>query len=470
MPEMRNEEEPSAWFGRVIVDSRRLMRDRLGIDKAIAFTVLGRGCAGLAGLGTVAFISHFLSPAQQGYYYTFGSLIGLQVIFELGFSWVILQMASHERAHLTISSGGQLSGDEIAHDRLASILQKTVKWYTSLGGVFFCCLLIAGFHFFSDHHDAVYAVSWRGPWIAVVIAATCTFLVDPWLSFMEGCGYIAEVARVRVIYLVIGSVLGWVALATHHGLYAPAGAIGGYAIVSAYWLFFRQRHFLLPLLKHRSHKNRVHWMNEVWPFQWRIAVTWLSGYFIFQLYNPVLFRYRGAIEAGQMGMSLTLANALTAIAISWINTKAAPFGAMIARKEFERLDQSFFRAGKQAFGISILIAAGVWISDITLVWRHSPLAHRILQPFPLAILLIFTCLNIPVFAEATYLRAHKQEKFLVPSIAGAILIALSTYFLGRTYGATGIVLGTLFVCVFAMLPLGTWTFFKYRKRWHTPEA
>ena len=76
----------------------------LGLDRAIGFTVLARFWGSLAGLITVALIARFLSPAEQGYYYTFGSLVALQIVFELGFSFVILQMASHERAELSISN------------------------------------------------------------------------------------------------------------------------------------------------------------------------------------------------------------------------------------------------------------------------------------------------------------------------------------------------------------------------------
>src|SRR5580698_4390252 len=87
------------------------LRRGLGIDKAIAFTILARGWAALAGLITVTLIARLLTPGEQGYYYTFGSLIALQIVFELGFSFVILQMASHERAHLTITLDYVISGD-----------------------------------------------------------------------------------------------------------------------------------------------------------------------------------------------------------------------------------------------------------------------------------------------------------------------------------------------------------------------
>ena len=83
---------------------RHWLRHVLGLDRAIGFTVLARFWASSAGLVTVALIARFLTPAEQGYYFTFGSLVAMQMVFELGFSFVILQLASHERAQLSISS------------------------------------------------------------------------------------------------------------------------------------------------------------------------------------------------------------------------------------------------------------------------------------------------------------------------------------------------------------------------------
>ena len=74
------------------------LRRFLGLDRAIVFTIMARGWSSLAGLVTLLLIARFLTGAEQGYYYTFGSLVALQIVFELGFSLVILQMASHERA------------------------------------------------------------------------------------------------------------------------------------------------------------------------------------------------------------------------------------------------------------------------------------------------------------------------------------------------------------------------------------
>jgi hypothetical protein len=444
---------------------RNWIRTHLGIDKAIAFTIFARGWSSLAGLMTVALIARFLSPAEQGYYYTFGSLIALQIVFELGFSFVILQMASHERAHLAIASDGQISGDPAAHARLASVLQRTVRWYSSAAGVLAVFLLFAGAHFFSAHQSAGQAIHWRLAWYADAIAATLTFQLDPILSFMEGCGFVAKVARLRLAQAITGSLMAWLALAMHHGLFAPAMTIAGYALVAFIWLFSRRR-LLLHLLRYNAGQHRIHWMKEVWPFQWRIAISWLCGYFIYQLYNPVLFAFKGAVEAGQMGMSLSLSTALTAVAVSWINTKAAPFGAMIARREYTQLDHAFFRALKQSFLVCMAGAVSVLCIVGYLNWIRNPFAHRVLSPMALAVLLLNTAMNVVISGMAMYLRAHKQEKYLLNSIVGATFIAGLTYFLGKSYGALGMVSGSLTFGLVVGFPWAVFTFMKYRRLWH----
>ncbi len=172
----------------------------------------------------------------------------------------------------------------------------------------------------------------------------------------------------------------------------------GMAVAALVWLVGKRR-LLLGLLRYPAGPNSVHWRKEVWPFQWRIAISWISGYFVFQLFNPVLFAFKGPVAAGQMGMSLSIATALQAVAISWINTKAAPFGTMIARKEYGRLDQLFFQALKQSISVFALGALMVWLGSLYMNWAHIRFGQRILSPTALGILLLATSVNIIVFSE-----------------------------------------------------------------------
>ena len=441
----------------------------LGLDRAIAFTLVARGWSTIAGVVNILLIAHFLSPSEQGYYYTFASMVALQVVFELGFSFVILQLAAHERAYLQINKDGSIAGDATAHSRLASVFQKAVRWY-AVGAVLMALFILpVGYHFFSTHHQTTVQVEWQLPWTFAVLATIFTFQMDPIFSFLEGCGRIAEVARMRFTQAVAGTLMAWTAFFLHHGLYAPAMVISGQALAGGYFLF-SERRLLFSLFRHNTTHSTVSWRGEIWPFQWRIAVSWLCGYFIFQLFNPVLFADRGAVEAGRMGMSLSVASALSTVAMAWMNTKASPFGTLIARQEFSTLDSLFFRTLRQSISL-LAIGVGTVLLGLKVVEIYLPhLAARVL-PLPLFGLLMATVLcNHVVFSEAIYLRAHKQEPFLSVSVAVGVLTACSTVILGKLWGASGVTIGYFCTSGLFGISFGTFIFVLKRQQWHGTGA
>ena len=449
---------------------RRLFR-LIGVDRAIGFTVLARGWTSLAGLGTLTLIAHYLTPAEQGFYYTFYSLVALQIVFELGFSVVILQTASHEAAHLVLSDTGEVMGSETAHARLASVLQKSVRWYGVAAVLMAALLLPAGFHFFRTSVSAAanQQIQWAPAWVLIVLATVCTFQIDPIFSFLEGCGYVPQIARTRLQQAIVGTALGWTALLTHHGLFAPGCVIAGQALAGSRFIFTKRR-LLLPLLRRNVQGQHIQWGTEVWPFQWRIAVSWLCGYFTFQIFNPILFKYRGAVEAGQMGMTLNVCNTMSSVAIAWMNTKAAPFGRMIALRQFSKLDREFRAALIQSTAIAVLAAIFVWCVDLYLTVHGYPVSHRLLPLIPLAMLLYSMICNLVVTGEALYLRAHKQEKFMVNSIVGALYICPLALWLGMAHGsysgAWGISAANAIGVTTIGLGFGTYTFLRWRRILH----
>src|SRR5438105_2547254 len=230
----------------------------LGLDKAIAYTVLARATQILGSAGTVLLILRSLTPVEQGYYYTLLSMVSLQVVFELGFSFVILQMAAHESVNLKLHRNGRIEGDAVAHARLASILQKTLRWYLVAALALCVGLLPLGEYFFSRHARTAPPVAWQGPWIVVVLATGLLFFLNPFFSFLEGCGQVWQVGRMRFVQAVLGALMAWGALLSRHGLYSPGTVVVAYVVVGSGFLW-TWRNFLVSLLHHDPRENVISW-------------------------------------------------------------------------------------------------------------------------------------------------------------------------------------------------------------------
>ena len=204
----------------MILKRLRKLVFKFGIDGAIGYTVLARIISVTGGLITIVFIALFLSEEEQGYYYTFGSIIAIQVFFELGLNGIITQYVAHETAHLKWSSNIELSGNEQHLSRLSSLLRFCIKVYGILALVLFIVLEISGYVFFTRYHQGIENVSWQFPWALIALTTSLIFIVSLLLSFIEGLGKVKEVAKIRVIQAIINiSVIGLV-FAFKGGLYA----------------------------------------------------------------------------------------------------------------------------------------------------------------------------------------------------------------------------------------------------------
>jgi|GraSoi2013_100cm_1033763.scaffolds.fasta_scaffold01975_4 hypothetical protein len=420
------------------------LKHLFGVDRAIAFTVLARGLQILGSTGTVLLILRFLSPVEQGYYYTLLSLVSLQVVFELGFSFVILQMAAHECAHLTLHADGRIEGDATAHARLASILQKTVRWYLVASVILCAALLPVGAYFFSRHAQATTPVAWHGPWVVAVLATAVLFLLNPFFSFVEGCGLVWQVGRMRFGQALLGAAMSWAALLAHHGLYSPSMVIIGYAGVSLAFVY-SQRHLCLGLLRYPVGERAVSWRSEVWPFQWKIAVSWICAYFTIQIFTPVLFAYRGPAEAGQFGLSLSITTYLSTLMLAWMSTKATPFGQLVARADFQQLGRLFSRTLRKALILLVLLAAMCEGATVAVQYWSPGLSARMVSPKIFVLLLLTAVSGFVVQSMAIYLRSFKREPFLVQSVVIAALSVLLSLLTVKAFGTTGIAL-SYFLC------------------------
>lgn len=436
----------------------------IGIDPAITYTLAGRVWSLLSGVVTLLLVVHYLSPDEQGYYYTFASLIAMQILFELGMSVVVMQFASHEMANLLWSEARTIEGDANAKSRLRSLVLLVTKWYGVIAILIIVVILPVGWVFFTlnNHHSTV---NWQGVWIWLVIAVAINIFFMPFLALLEGCGRVTEIARLRFIQSVIGSLSAWLVLMAGEGLLALPAMNTGLALTVLIWLWQTKRNFFKGLLAQSIPGVVMKWKTEIWPFQWKIALSWLSGYFIFQLFTPVLFVYKGAVEAGQMGMSIAIANALLSIPMAWMNTKIPKFGTLIAKRDYISLDHMFVVTLTQSFGVMVAIGGGLSAINYFLHVENIYVANRILSPLPFTLLIIATMLNYVAYAQAAYLRAHKEEPFMIISLIGAILIGVLTITLGKKFGATGIMSVYFAVTSIIGFGWGSMIFFSKRREW-----
>jgi hypothetical protein len=338
-----------------------------------------------------------------------------------------------------------------------------VRWYTAAAVAMGLILAPLGVVFFTRHATAGAAqVAWHGPWLLAVLAAMIGLWAQPFYSFLDGCGQVRAVALMRLRMAIAGMALAWTAMLLHHGLYSPALVILGQVATGLFFLATRRR-LLTGLLRHPAGGAAILWSREVWPFQWRIAVSWMCSYFTIQVFIPIIFALRGPVEAGQMGMSLSIAGYMSSLVLPWISTKATPFGRMIAARQFQGLDRLFLRTMGQAMAVFATIALGANAGAAMLTVVAPRLAARMLPPQLFAVLVLAAGASCAVQCLATLLRSFKREPFFIQSLAVAILTLTLATITAPRWGNTGVTFSYLAATAGIGLPSALTIFARARR-------
>lgn len=441
-----------------------MLAQRLGVSRALAYALTGRLWSVSGGVISLIFIARNLSVAEQGFYYTFWSVLGLWIFFDLGLSVVTVQFASHERASLSIRNG-VMTGEARAHQRLASLLRLAVRWYASAGLLMLLIVLPVGAVFFDHYEPAAGTVDWFIPWVLLVFSSAVNLVIGPMPAILEGSGFVRDVSLMRLLQAVTANVFFWIALALGADLYAAVILNGTMAVFNLSWIGIRHLPFFRDLWATEPDSHSIRWREEIWPFQWRFAASWMSGYFMFQIFNPILFATEGAEEASRMGMSLMISTALALFAQSWISIRSVDYGSLVAGRAWNKLDRQFrvslLQSGLVLVALCLLVLGGLeWLRALGV-----GLADRTLPFLPMSLLLAATIGNHVVSAQAAYLRGFKREPFLAVYLAMAILTAALSLIVVERFGTVGML--TVFLASVILIGVcgGTWVFIVLRRRW-----
>jgi hypothetical protein len=433
-------------------------------DSGVGFGMLAPLASMVSGpLIIVAVISR-LTLDGQGYFYTFSSLLAFQILFDMGSAQVLLQFASHEWSLLDLDEAGKIKGSPDALAKLRSLMGFAIRWASGVAALAWIVLGLTGWGMFSNSGGRS-PVSWLGPWAMLCTITALNMIMTPIWALLEGCNRIAQVYAYRFFANVAQNACICCALFAGAQLWSvPLGATATFC-VSAGMLLSKHWKFLAQVYR-GGHQAAISWRHDLWPVQWRFAISWWSGFCLTYFFTPILFRYSGPAVAGQMGMTWSAVATIGALSAAWISTKSARFGVLIARREFKELDRMASRSAVACVGVAILGALGLE----SIVWGmyrfHLPLAHRFLPPLPTGLFLAGQVLMQASAVEAVYLRAHKREPFAALSAAAAILVVCSSCYFGRAYGALGTSVCYFSVTLLFILPAGTAILIRRRRLWH----
>ena len=383
-------------------------------------------------------IPYFLTPMEQGYWYTFGSLAALSVFADLGFTTIVLQFTAHEFAHLKYGPNRILMGDGGHLWRLASFFRFVIRWLSRIVVIVFPLIVVGGYFFLYAKHDDIH---WQIPWIVFSIASAGAFFNSAVMSFFEGCNSVALLQSIRFRNAVAMTFTNFISLFMGFDIYALAiSSVVNVAIGAGYILYYF--HVPMKQLWNLSREKCYNWWPEFSSLLWRYAISWCSGYFIFQLFTPVAFHFHGAAFSGKIGISIAMWTAGFSIANTFIVAIMPKLNMLVSERKWPELDALFHKATLRAM---LVMALGGIAYFIVYYLLHDKFFFfdRILQPVSMFMLFLSWMFQLWVGCIAVYLRAHKKEPLMQISFFSGIWVAVTTLLCAKLLAPEYMFLGFL---------------------------
>lgn len=381
-----------------------------------------------------------LSPDDQGVFYYLQSLAALSFFFDLGIGFVLAHLAGNAR------HGGGHSRDQSPNwFGVASVARFGSVW---LGVAALFYTLVVGSVGASGLTKVAGATSLDLLlWGLFVLGNAGNLILSNSLSFFEGIGFASQTSLPRFLQAFLNSALFFVIVAMDPAPYAIGISMSLSVLVAALFSIAMLRTPIRAIFSIKR-PTAILWKKQVLPFQWRIAVSWLTGYFMFQAPTLAIASARKLGDAGRFGLSMQIFLAIISVAQVYLTFGIARWAGHFGNRRPERVYREYL-ISLAATSAIVVAAGGVFILSAELLLPVGFKA-RILDRGLLLLLLagtlgfqLFMCSNF-------YFRAQLKERLWGISICGGLIMIFGWMRLGDAidslsastlYCAVGLILG-----------------------------
>ena len=420
-------------------------KNEIGINEATKNVFLFRLWTVFSGLVVLISVPLNLSSSEQGYYFLFVSILALQVFFELGLNQALIQFVTHEYYKNL--------------EKLKVTIQFFKSIYKYIAIVYVISLVVGGLIFFRND-VFFFEKNYYLIYIILILINGINIYQNINLCFHDSCNRMEYSYRHRLIQSVIGNILLIVMLYYGMGLWSFIGLPLASVFLSSIWL---RKNKLIYDVEGPIKVNYKKIAKEILPFQWRIAVSWISGYLVFQMFVPMTYKQYGAIDAGKLGLTMAAFNAMLSVVMGITSAKNPDIIKNIVQGDKKKL-MIIINKLISITGLLVLIFSIIMITIIFYGQENNiNFIKRFLDPKITLVIGIITVINSVIFNLASFMRAHREEPMMLQSLTMGILTALDIY-LFMEKGILTVLVIYLIITIAIALPWTVINFIKYKNR------
>lgn len=403
---------------------------------------------------TLFFITNFLTPIEQGWYYAFLSFAALIYLFDFGLSAALIHIGAIEFSNFKWGRKGAIDND--SSDIYQNLINKSFQKYLTLSFWFFILIFPFGIYYFSENHTSN-QFQWLIPWFILCISSSLHLLCFPFLSLIEGSGNIKEIYFVKIIQIVFGSIFCWLLIYYNYPLYASSMVFLFVALISFFWILtYRPKNIPKKILT----KNKFDW-EKISNFKNKVGFTFLGLYLFTQIYTPLIFYLKDPSIAGQYGLTLAIANMLGLISGSLMAINIPKMTKAVTNNNLDNFSIIF---KKSFFQSTIFLFVGILFTIFVYDMIDGfYLTDRLLGFFDFTGVLFIIFMTHITTSFVIYFRCFKREPLVFWHIFLTILTLLAGVIIIINFSISYLIICILLSQVFLFFPISFLKWLNFKK-------
>lgn len=358
----------------------------------------------LGGPLTLIVISKYLNGYELGLYFTFISVAAIQQVFEMGISVALVQKYA---SRLEDPNANRI------------LFKASLLLYSSLALLFLFFAIIYGKFIFSDNFQDI-----KESWYLYIIVISFSLLLNPLYSWVEGQGEIEKTYRIKLFGSLVTYTSLWFFVLIGQGIYSLVfSQLCGVFIQFVLLKIMRIHH----VTRTNTSKNSLfHELKGISQFQFKLSLVWITGYFYWNSYNVIIFKYITPEVAGIFGLSFAIVNAISVLSQMFLLVQRANIAKYVSSNRMEVAGVIYNKACLAS--ISIYSLASLVLLLCKYVFSSIEPFNKILSIQDLGGLLIIGLLMTVIGNMATYCRTSGKEYLFSLSMCMNTLTPLISLF------------------------------------------
>lgn len=377
-----------------------------------------------------------LTAEEQGLYYLFISLVALKSFFDLGASAAISQMTPH-------LCGKTGDGSNIPEPEFIQVavqwMNRVAQWFGLVCGIFGIAYL---------HWTGQGTVLNQIMWLATVVTTALTGAQEGRLQIVYGSGRVDEISKLRLRSLLVQYPVQWLLLLGGASLFSFSAA--AFAVFLFQRMFLRRTYPELWPSIGLAGSRQADLRSELGSLVRRASLTYISGIFVYQVQQPMVFKFLGAESSAQLGFTAMIGTTLIGLSSLWCITMFPRFARKVADGSVDEAYHDF----RMTFFRAIAVSTAGFIAAVSAIWilHFIPRFSERLMPIPDALPLLASYLVSNVALSLTYWpRSFKVEPFAIVACAQMIVTPPAVWLFTRSMGLVGVGWGNLASWIVGMI-------------------